>query len=680
MPISKCTVSGNVHNLLDAGVGSATVTVFALTPFIHTNILIVGQQSSTITDSTGFFTLDVIETETVSQRLSFVFEYSNGISGTKRKQYDVVVPNTASADITAIIVANASPPIIVPTFPALYVTVVPTGNLASTNAQDALVELQTDIDAINAANHGDVTLTPVGSSPNANAASLSVQALTLQPADTNFPGVLLAADWNTFNNKFDLPVLTSGSVLFSDGTTIAQDNANIFWDNTNKRLGIGNNTPPEKLSVSGNIKVTGDLKSFGSTSGTFNQKAAAVTATYFVTWPSAQASVDDLYLNNDGAGNLNWTPLTARNVSDPTVVTATQGLRARDNATASVFLAGYVDGTKFSSFDGFPINTALFTTNKIGSSAWCAVHSAQPPSTDTTNDSGGVSISSGAVTNVTSVGATGLGLLYSGANYGLGLTGDLQILTGDIINAGNSSVTGSMFIQTGSSSGSGNTGDINLSTGTSGGVRGSINIAAQQLNINAPLVSSTSMEAVSLTLDGSTSGKFTQEAANVTTDYTIKWPSSQGAASTVPTNDGSGNLTWSPAVSSTPVSARYHSTNAQSVTNGNVINYEVSDFDTNSIVTTGASWVATIPVAGKYMVGAKTNGSGGALSTGLYIRQNGTRKASSFTPGAATVYFNQVSTLLNCAVNDTIDVEAFTGGYGLSSDPTDNVFFIYQVI
>jgi hypothetical protein len=48
---------------------------------------------------------------------------------------------------------------------------------------------------------------------------------------------------------FNLPSLTSGSVLFSNGTTIAQDNANLFWDDTNNRLGIGTNAPPRKLSV-----------------------------------------------------------------------------------------------------------------------------------------------------------------------------------------------------------------------------------------------------------------------------------------------------------------------------------------------------------------------------------------------------------------------------------------------
>lgn len=44
------------------------------------------------------------------------------------------------------------------------------------------------------------------------------------------------------NAKFTLPSLTAGSVLFSDGSTISQDNSNFFWDNTNKQLKIGSNS------------------------------------------------------------------------------------------------------------------------------------------------------------------------------------------------------------------------------------------------------------------------------------------------------------------------------------------------------------------------------------------------------------------------------------------------------
>jgi hypothetical protein len=45
------------------------------------------------------------------------------------------------------------------------------------------------------------------------------------------------------NTYFELPALTSGSVLFSNGTTIAQDNAQLFWNDTNNRLGIGTASP-----------------------------------------------------------------------------------------------------------------------------------------------------------------------------------------------------------------------------------------------------------------------------------------------------------------------------------------------------------------------------------------------------------------------------------------------------
>jgi hypothetical protein len=50
---------------------------------------------------------------------------------------------------------------------------------------------------------------------------------------------------------FNLPALTSGSVLFSNGTTIAQDNSNLFWDDTNNRLGIGTASPVSTLHVQG---------------------------------------------------------------------------------------------------------------------------------------------------------------------------------------------------------------------------------------------------------------------------------------------------------------------------------------------------------------------------------------------------------------------------------------------
>jgi len=89
-------------------------------------------------------------------------------------------------------------------------------------------------------------------------------AISMAAATTSVSGYLTSTDWNTFNSKFTLPSLTAGSVLFSNGTTIAQDNAAFFWDDTNNRLGLGTNAPGSLLTLFGagdntyfNIQYTG---------------------------------------------------------------------------------------------------------------------------------------------------------------------------------------------------------------------------------------------------------------------------------------------------------------------------------------------------------------------------------------------------------------------------------------
>jgi len=50
-----------------------------------------------------------------------------------------------------------------------------------------------------------------------------------------------------------LPTFTNGSVIFSNGTTLAENNANFFWDDSNSRLGLGTTTPSAKLHVDGSM-------------------------------------------------------------------------------------------------------------------------------------------------------------------------------------------------------------------------------------------------------------------------------------------------------------------------------------------------------------------------------------------------------------------------------------------
>lgn len=95
-----------------------------------------------------------------------------------------------------------------------------TGNLTATN--------------LSGTNTGDVTLTAVGATPNANGASLSGQALTLQPADGTNPGVVTTgaqtiAGVKTFSSAPNLSSLTASQALVLDGsknvTTLAYDTA-----------------------------------------------------------------------------------------------------------------------------------------------------------------------------------------------------------------------------------------------------------------------------------------------------------------------------------------------------------------------------------------------------------------------------------------------------------------------
>ncbi len=52
---------------------------------------------------------------------------------------------------------------------------------------------------------------------------------------------------------------TTGSVVFSDGTKLTERNAQLFWDNTNFRLGIGKANPIQELDVNGDIQFNGAL-------------------------------------------------------------------------------------------------------------------------------------------------------------------------------------------------------------------------------------------------------------------------------------------------------------------------------------------------------------------------------------------------------------------------------------
>jgi hypothetical protein len=130
-------------------------------------------------------------------------------------------------------------------------------------------------------------------------------SLAQHVSDSTHNGYLSSTDWSTFNSKFNLPSLTAGSVLFSNGTTIAQDNANFFWDSTNHRLGLGNVSPAAYFDLVESTDVVGMLlkASAGQGSDVFEVKNSSNTITFQIT-PNGQANAATAFADSNGKFKL----------------------------------------------------------------------------------------------------------------------------------------------------------------------------------------------------------------------------------------------------------------------------------------------------------------------------------------------------------------------------------------
>lgn len=119
-------------------------------------------------------------------------------------------------------------------------------NTNSTGTEQDLTvsEVQTMLDIT----PGPVTFTAVGSSPNADGAIVtSGNIITLEPANTSFPGVLLSADWNTFNNKQNS--LTFGSISTSTtGVTVGGGANSTVGPNVTVNVQTASGSQPGLLS------------------------------------------------------------------------------------------------------------------------------------------------------------------------------------------------------------------------------------------------------------------------------------------------------------------------------------------------------------------------------------------------------------------------------------------------
>lgn len=104
---------------------------------------------------------------------------------------------------------------------------------------------------------GSGTVTSVALSGGTTGLTVSGSPITTSGTIT-LAGTLAAANGGTGTST----AFTAGSVVFAGTSGVyTQDNANLFWNDTNNRLGIGTSSPTSTLHVSGTVNFTGALTS-----------------------------------------------------------------------------------------------------------------------------------------------------------------------------------------------------------------------------------------------------------------------------------------------------------------------------------------------------------------------------------------------------------------------------------
>jgi microcystin-dependent protein len=178
--------------------------------------------------------------------------------------------------------------------------------------------------------------------------------LSMPVATNNANGYLSSNDWATFNAKesaltFSTPLsrsvntitlgvvsvanggsgtnaLTAGKILVGNGTASVLAPANLHWDNTNSRLGVGDTTPSYAVDVAGDVNVTGTVRvagvSIATPVGVVQQYAGSNAPAGFLlcdgsavsrtTYAALFAVISTTYGAGDGATTFNLPNLKGR--------------------------------------------------------------------------------------------------------------------------------------------------------------------------------------------------------------------------------------------------------------------------------------------------------------------------------------------------------------------------------
>lgn len=112
---------------------------------------------------------------------------------------------------------------------------------------------------------------------------------------------------------------TSGSVLFAGASgLISQDNTNLFWDDSNNRLGIGDSTPNVTLKVM-STSTSGAMQVINNDSGERGLEFGGAPAAGPANYIKVVGTTYPLYFM-DNSSNVNMTILDSGNVGIGTTI------------------------------------------------------------------------------------------------------------------------------------------------------------------------------------------------------------------------------------------------------------------------------------------------------------------------------------------------------------------------
>jgi hypothetical protein len=137
------------------------------------------------------------------------------------------------------------------------------------------------------------------------------------------------------------PSGVSGAIQFSNGSAFASDASNLFWDDTNNRLGVGTNAPSVPLEVLGNAWInapasTDAILSIGNPSRRWDVKALQSGAYYQVVYNNGLIGQSIDYLGNVAFGNV--AALSARvGIKGSGSTSATTSLLVQNSAGTEYF-------------------------------------------------------------------------------------------------------------------------------------------------------------------------------------------------------------------------------------------------------------------------------------------------------------------------------------------------------